>query len=260
MRLEIGSHGGPLVFHKSEEKKRSDGIGLCGVESGGIMGKDIKKETIMDVKRVKRRGIQFTHTTFDGWDLNMYLIQGERHNFIIDTGLGAPHAEEMRGYLSPVKNTVIINTHYHWDHVWGNGALPGATIVSHKFCRELIRSKWDEMMGQNYRYCLGDVSMSLPDPVFVEELCFPEDGVRLLYTPGHTIDSISVLDEKDGVLHAGDNVGDTLEEIVPALYCDKQHFMDTLDLYQSLDFDTCVSGHNMVLDKDIFQKIRNMVQ
>ena len=213
----------------------------------------------MEVKRVKRRGVHFTHVTYDGWGINMYLIRGNRHDFIIDTGLGAPHAEEIRGYLSPVKSTVVVNTHYHWDHVWGNGAFAGATIVAHKLCRELIKSQWDEMMRRNCEYCLGDVALALPGLVFAEELYYPEDGVRLLYTPGHTIDSISVLDEVDGVLHAGDNVGDTLEEIVPALYYDKNYYLDTLAKYADLDFDTCVSGHNMILGKDVFDRISSLV-
>jgi glyoxylase-like metal-dependent hydrolase (beta-lactamase superfamily II) len=213
----------------------------------------------MDVKRIKSRGVHFTHTTFDEWDLNMYIIRGRRHDFIIDTGLGAPHTEEMRGYLSPIKSTVIINTHHHWDHIWGNGALQEKTIVAHELCREMIGSQWEQMMRKNFEYCLGDVSMALPDLVFTEEMYFPEDKVRLVYTPGHTIDSISVLDEVDGVLHAGDNVGDTLEEIVPALYCDKQYYLDTLTKYAGLDFDTCVSGHNMPLEKDIFDRIGSLL-
>jgi len=213
----------------------------------------------MEVKRVKERGIHFTHTTYEGWDLNLYLIRGEKHDFIIDTGLGAPHVEAMRRYLSPVKPAVVINTHYHWDHIWGNGALPGVTVMAHTLCRQLIESQWDDMMQKNCGHCLGDVAMVLPNLVFAKELYFPEDRVRLLYTPGHTIDSISVLDEADGVLHAGDNVGDTLEEIVPALYCDKQYFIDTLKIYSALDFDTCVSGHNTVLNKDVFERIGSLL-
>lgn len=213
----------------------------------------------MEVKRIKSRGVHFTHTTFDGWDLNMYLIRGKQHDFIIDTGLGAPHAEEMRGYLSPVKPTVVINTHYHWDHIWGNGALPGAVIVGHALCRERIQTQWDDMIRNKSEYCLGDVSMALPDLVFTGELYYPEDGVRLIYTPGHTIDSISVLDETDGVIHAGDNVGDTMEEIVPSLYCDRQYYLDTLTKYADLDFDTCVSGHNAPLERDVFDRIRSLM-
>lgn len=213
----------------------------------------------MEVKRVKSRGVHFAHITFDGWPLNMYLIQGERHNFIIDTGLGTPHAEEMREYLSPAKPTVIVNTHYHWDHIWGNGALPGATIAAHKHCRELIESQWDDMMRKYCEYCLGDVSMALPDLVFAEELYYPEDGVRLLYTPGHTIDSISILDEVDGVLHIGDNIGDAGEALLPGLYCDAHYFRDTLDIYDGLDFDTCVSGHTMPLGNDIVDRMRELL-
>lgn len=213
----------------------------------------------MKIDRIKDRGIQFTYTTIDGWPLNMYLIRGERRDFIIDTGLGAPHVAEMAAHLQPDKPAVIVNTHYHWDHVWGNGALPDALIVSHALCREMIASEWDDMMQENDRYCLGDVEMTLPDLVFQKELYFPEDRVRLLYTPGHTIDSISVLDERDGVLHIGDNIGDAGGDVLPGLYCDKHYYMDTLGIYGELDFDTCVSGHNIPLGREVFEKIRELL-
>ena len=32
----------------------------------------------------------------------------------------------------------VVNTHYHADHTWGNCFFPGATIVSHATCRELM--------------------------------------------------------------------------------------------------------------------------
>ncbi|MEI6291806.1 MAG: MBL fold metallo-hydrolase, partial [Chloroflexota bacterium] len=35
----------------------------------------------------------------------------------------------------------VINTHYHADHTWGNCYFPGATIVSHSLCRELMHEK-----------------------------------------------------------------------------------------------------------------------
>lgn len=213
----------------------------------------------MEVRKIKSRGVHFSYATDESWDLNLYLIRGEKRDYIIDTGLGAPHVAAMADYMQSGKPAVIVNTHYHWDHIWGNGALPGAPIVSHALCREIIEAKWDDMMRKNRRYCLGDVAMVLPDIVFEKELRFPDDGVRLLHTPGHTADSISVLDEVDGVLHAGDNIGDNPEEILPGLDCGKQVYLDTLAIYGGLDFDTCVSGHNVPLGKEIFERIRDLL-
>ncbi|UCE08453.1 MAG: MBL fold metallo-hydrolase, partial [bacterium] len=30
--------------------------------------------------------------------------------------------------------TYVINTHYHWDHAWGNQVFPEAVIVGHESC------------------------------------------------------------------------------------------------------------------------------
>ena len=81
--------------------------------------------------------------------------------------------------------------------------------------------------------------MCLPNLVFDGSLYFPEDGVRVFYTPGHTVDCISVFDEVDRVLNAGDNIGDTMEELVPELKTEKAVYVKTLHMYQALDVGLC---------------------
>jgi glyoxylase-like metal-dependent hydrolase (beta-lactamase superfamily II) len=126
-------------------------------------------------------------------------------------------------------------------------------------CREAIESKWDEMMQRNKQYCDGQVEKYLPNLVFDKELYFPEDRIKIIYTPGHTMDSISVIDEKEKVVNAGDNIGDTIDEIVPSLCSEKDLYIDTLLKYREVDFDTCVSGHNVVLNKEVIEKILSKV-
>lgn len=41
----------------------------------------------MQWKRVKNRGHQLTLNTC-GWDFNIYVILGDKYNYVIDTGLG----------------------------------------------------------------------------------------------------------------------------------------------------------------------------
>jgi glyoxylase-like metal-dependent hydrolase (beta-lactamase superfamily II) len=157
------------------------------------------------------------------------------------------------------KPLVLINTHYHWDHVWGNAYVQAIATISHTFCRQMIEEKWDEMLANCSMFIHGQAELKLPDLVFDRELYFPEDGIRLIYTPGHTIDTISILDEKEGVINMGDNIGDNMEQIVPSLYCDSSYYKDTLILYNELDFDTCISGHNRVLGRDVIGKISSLV-
>jgi len=212
----------------------------------------------MKVERIKSRSVLFTYDDSPEWDLNLHLIMGEKYNYIIDTGLGPLSIEPIKEYLKDDhKAIIVINTHYHWDHIWGNCAFQDSIIISHRLCREIMASQWDSMIEQNRGYLRGQVVRCLPNLVFENELYFPDDQIRLIYTPGHTVDSISVIDEKDRVINAGDNIGDTVEAIVPEIDCERNVYMNALLKYREMDFDTCISGHNIVLNKDVIEDILN---
>lgn len=215
-----------------------------------------ERRVIMTLEKITRRNIVFKFQNVSEWDLNIHLIMGDKYNYIIDTGLGslsmAPVIEYLKGYHNPI---IIINTHHHWDHVWGNHIFSDCAIVSHRLCREKLEMKWDDMLQKNKRFMDGDVQRSLPNMVFEDTLYFPDDHIRLFFTPGHTADCISVLDETERVLNVGDNIGDTLDEIVPELETEKAVYLNTLLQYKARDFNICVSGHNIVLGKDIIDTV-----
>lgn len=213
----------------------------------------------MKIEKIKNRSILFTQSP-SSWDLNIHLIMGNKNNYIIDTGLGTLSIDPIKEYIKDDnKPTIVINTHYHWDHIWGNNSLQDCIIISHKLCRELIESEWDEMMQKNRPYLDSEVEICLPNLTFEKELYFSEDKIRIIYTPGHTIDSISVIDEEEKIINVGDNVGDTIDEIIPSIYCEKEIYIDTLLRYKEIDFDTCISGHNIILEKDVIEKILKKV-
>ncbi len=208
----------------------------------------------MEITNVNRRCIMFREK-IDDWHLNTFLIFGEKYDFVIDSGLGSlsmkPVIERTE---KSEKQIVLVNTHYHWDHIWGNGCFENAVIISHKKCVEMIGIHWDEMLKNKSVFSRGNVKKTLPNLLFEDEIYFPEDGIRLIYTPGHTVDSISVLDEKEGVMNFADNIGDDLDEIMPSIYTDKGIFENTVEKYFRYGFDTCVSGHNEILDRKTVEK------
>jgi len=210
----------------------------------------------MEVKAIKNRCLMFSRKVSD-WNLNVYLLKGEKYNFIIDTGLGSIDFDFINKFTDNQKKTLIINTHFHGDHIWGN--TKKYPIIAHRLCKKMILENWDEMLRDNRQYVNGNVEKVLPDITFDSELYFEEEKIRLFYTPGHTIDCISIIDEMDKILFAGDNIGDNEEEIIPNLYCEKSTYLETFKLYEKLDFDTCVSGHNTILKKDIIQKIMEKI-
>jgi len=215
----------------------------------------------MKTTKLSNRNVMFTLNNSPDWALNLHLIMGETHNFIVDTGFGSNSVDPIIQYARQYNDLpfIYVNTHYHWDHIWGNGAGEKQFIVAHNKCLNQIKTHWLEMMAGNESYCDGDVAFTLPNLTFDEGFYFPEDGVRLIYTPGHTEDSISIFDEVDGVLNAGDNIGDTMEALVPELECKKGVYLETLLKYQKLPFETCISGHNRPLAKSEVNGIADLV-
>ena len=217
----------------------------------------------MKIEKIRNRSVLFTYEAKDipsDWDLNIQLIKGEHNNYIIDTGLGSMSMEPVKQMIqSDAKPSVVIITHHHWDHVWGNGEFGGCTIVSHTLCREMIGQRWIRCCKKNGGFVRGNAQLVLPNVTFDHELCFAEDKIRLVYAPGHSVDSICVLDEMDRVINVGDNIGDNMDEIVPDLACDKDVYAKSLSIYRAMDFDVLLSGHNVPADKAILEAIQRLL-
>lgn len=214
-----------------------------------------------EIKRIGQRGALFTYKNPSTCNLNLYVIEGKHYNYIIDTGLGSLSAQPINEYLKDTgKQAIVINTHYHFDHIWGNDAFHDSLIISHTFCREMMRSEWEHMIHEYGYRCCGEVKMKLPDLVFDDELFFAEDEILLFHSPGHTPDSISILDQKDRILIVADNIGEDLENLVPSLSCEKKIYRSTLEKYLALDFDLCVSGHNIILEKNTIEKVLSTLE
>jgi glyoxylase-like metal-dependent hydrolase (beta-lactamase superfamily II) len=103
----------------------------------------------------------------------------------------------------------VINTHYHADHCWGNCFFPGAMVVAHQKCYELLEKKGvqalQEARKQNLLY--RQVKIVLPHLTFNESqvtLRVGKKNLILCALPGPSPDNIGVLIEEDRILFAGD--------------------------------------------------------
>ncbi|HSO28235.1 MAG TPA: MBL fold metallo-hydrolase, partial [Anaerolineales bacterium] len=103
----------------------------------------------------------------------------------------------------------IIDTHSHADHSWGNCFFPGATIISHSLCRQILdtqgRESLDDVRRQNQTF--RNVKIVLPQMTFERgalQLRVGKKSLELFPLPGHSADNIGVLVEEDRVLFAGD--------------------------------------------------------
>jgi cyclase len=79
---------------------------------------------------------------------NCTVIIGEDAVLVVDTGQFPTLAERMVADIKKITSRpvrYIVNTHWHFDHVWGNGvfraAYPGVAIISTEYTRELVESE-----------------------------------------------------------------------------------------------------------------------
>src|SRR5581483_7191591 len=103
----------------------------------------------------------------------------------------------------------VINTHYHADHAWGNCFFPGATVVAHARCRDLLdeRGKPSLESARKQNPALRQVKIVLPHLTFDSgelNLRVGKKNLTIVPVPGHSHDGIAVLVEEDRVLFAGD--------------------------------------------------------
>ena len=187
---------------------------------------------------------------------NVGVIVGEAGVLLIDTRESHEAADtlidELRHLTSkPVR--WILNTHWHWDHVFGNARFPGAAIWGHRRCRSVLRDfpdqhrddarKWmpPERFGEIER-----VRIVPPDRTF-EAVASIDIGGRKLeaayHGRGHT--------DADIVIHCGGVtfMGDLVEEGEPPKMGDS-HPLDwpaTLEAARTTVRPVVVPGHGGLL-------------
>jgi len=195
----------------------------------------------MQYKRLGGRGVVFSFSELD--QTNILTIYGDSFTYICDTFLGPKPMEEIKkiiikdGRKQPI---IVFNSHSDWDHVWGNCAFDQSIIISHEQCRNNLENNFYKEYSDNCKYAMGEINPKFPNLIFKERLTFPDDELEFFYTPGHTNDSSSCFDTKNGVLYVGDNV----EYPIPYIQSsDLTSYIITLKQYIDLAPKFIVTGH-----------------
>lgn len=147
-----------------------------------------------------------------------YLIVGQRRALLFDTGLGVASIRGVVTQLTALPVTVL-NSHTHFDHTGGNAEFSDILNEDTPFSRKNAE-------GQSNIYSRDALAPericgSLPAGVRPEAYAIRpwnvsrriHDGehidlggrdLEILFTPGHTPDSLSLLDRANGLLFTGD--------------------------------------------------------
>jgi cyclase len=141
----------------------------------------------------------------------------------------------------------VINTHHHADHVYGTYLFEGAEVIAHDKCRELLAEYGQARLlrAKQEIAALADVELRLPDITFGQEMYLHLSGtdIQLLYTPGHTVDGISVFVAGDKVLIAGD----AMLPVPHIVGGDVEQLKASLKSIKALKPNFIVQGHGEVL-------------
>lgn len=140
--------------------------------------------------------------TFDVGTLstNCYIVSCPEtaEAIVIDPGFEATYeAEQIMRYLdeNSLKVQFIVNTHGHADHTSGD------VILKRKYCVPVLIHQYDADF-------LTDLSDNLsPADVLFEDgklVNFGRVKLKVMHTPGHTMGSISLVDE--GLIFTGDTL------------------------------------------------------
>ena len=149
-------------------------------------------------------------------DQQIGLILGEGAALVIDTRTVPSHAREILAdtrRLTPLPVVIVINTHWHSDHAWGNREFRPATIWGHERCRTRLledgERRRDEMAASipDFAMELATVVIDPPDRTFTDTATIEVGGrpLELRYLGrGHTDADVVVGVPDAGVIFAGD--------------------------------------------------------
>jgi glyoxylase-like metal-dependent hydrolase (beta-lactamase superfamily II) len=85
---------------------------------------------------------------FESLRLNVCVVIVEEGVIVIDTMASHVEADELRDELRTVTQLPVrwvIDTHWHWDHTFGNARFPGAEIRGHDMCRKNLVGRGESL-------------------------------------------------------------------------------------------------------------------
>jgi glyoxylase-like metal-dependent hydrolase (beta-lactamase superfamily II) len=182
------------------------------------------------------------HLIAEPFHVNSYLVSGTEARAHLDTGLGVADIRAAGDALSTAA-PFAANTHYHFDHVGGNdrfdevaihelgvdllAAGPGDEVDGYRAWAIRMYEAWPAFRDadEGFFTLTDDVATLRPFPEgfdFAAWTVGPSKAtrvlregdvldlggrsLRVLHTPGHSPDSVCYLDEREGLLFAGDTI------------------------------------------------------
>jgi cyclase len=151
---------------------------------------------------------------------NSGLVVGDDALLVVDTRLTPELGRNLRDYVrgeygQRVGRLLVVNTHFHGDHWFGNQAFQDATIFSSTWTRQKLASEWAAQVDlfasirPHQAAEFGAVQPALPNIGVRGEVEIELGGAMAKLVPmgpAHTPGDVVVLAEQDTVAYCGDIV------------------------------------------------------
>jgi len=146
-----------------------------------------------------------------------YLIVGTKQAVLFDTGMGIGDIRKVTAKLTS-RPVVVLNSHTHDDHVGGNWQFTFVYGMDTEFTRKNAKGSREDAQAEiaPNQLC-GDLPKGFDPKTYATKRWgishFIHDGFKVnlggrtlevISTPGHTPDSIALLDRANGLLFTGD--------------------------------------------------------
>ncbi|HZM78199.1 MAG TPA: MBL fold metallo-hydrolase [Candidatus Limnocylindrales bacterium] len=195
-----------------------------------------------------------------GWCVsNAGIIVGDEATVLVDTAATERRTRllaEQVARVSPQPPDVLINTHFHGDHVFGNSVFsPRATIVAHELTRvEMLeaghglRNLWPDVDW-------GDTPITPPTITFRDAITVFAGQLRLEVIhvgPAHTTNDSVIWVPDKRILFAGDVL---MSGVTPfCLMGSLAGSLRAIDRLRALDPEIIVPGHGHVGGKELLEQ------
>jgi glyoxylase-like metal-dependent hydrolase (beta-lactamase superfamily II) len=196
-------------------------------------------------------------------DQQIGVVLGGSDVLVVDSRSTAGQAREIaedirRLTQDPV--SIVVNTHFHWDHTWGNHALRPATFWGHLRTVERMREDQSGLAGRLAGYYpelareFESMVIDPPEHTFTDRasLHVGDREVRLAFHGrGHTDSDISIHVPDANVLFAGD----LIENGSPPSFSQGYpiDWVATVERLLPLGTGAVVPGHGAVGDRAFLQ-------
>lgn len=206
-------------------------------------------------------------------DVNSGLVVGDRRALLIDTLSTPSQARDLAAAVREVTRLpiTVVNTHHHFDHVFGNATvqkLLGVTeFWAHRLVAARLHAHGDRERAQARRTC-AQLAPEIAEEVAVAELTAPNQrldhsmeldlGNRTVVLrhpgPGHTHGDVAVLDSL--AVFAGDLLESGADPSVEE-DSDLAHWPLALDVLLPDMNGPVVPGHGAVVDREFARRQRD---